>query len=72
MSEPEMQITINGEPRELGDEALSLAELLTRLNVDPAQIAVEKNRDIIPRSRYSEEAVSSGDVIELVEFVGGG
>lgn len=72
MSEREMQITINGEPRPLAGDEETLASLLSRLEIDPAQVAVEKNMEIIPRSRYGSEPVKPGDAVELVEFVGGG
>ncbi len=67
-----MQITINGEPHTLDADGLSITELLQRLNVDVTQVAVEKNLEIIPKSRYEQESVAAGDAIELVEFVGGG
>jgi thiazole synthase len=47
-------------------------ELLTGLGLDPAKIAVERNLEIVPRSRYGEIALADGDRLEIVHFIGGG
>ena len=66
-----MVITLNGEPFEL-DEPLSVAELLTRLDLDPRRVAVEHNLEILKRHLYADTRVNEGDRIEIVNFVGGG
>lgn len=66
-----MDVTINGEVRELPAE-LTVAALLSRLGLEPNRTVVELNREIVPRDRYGEAAVVAGDVLELVELVGGG
>jgi len=62
---------VNGEARPLSDAA-TVADLLSDLRLDPEQVAVERNLDIVPRNRYGETTLAAGDVLEIVTFVGGG
>ena len=66
-----MKLHINGEDREF-NSPLSLAALLDSLGMKAGRVAVELNRDIIPRDRWLETALSDGDRLEIVHFVGGG
>ncbi|HYV87359.1 MAG TPA: sulfur carrier protein ThiS, partial [Candidatus Polarisedimenticolia bacterium] len=66
-----LQVTINGENRQF-EAPLTVRALLTRLGLDPAKIAVERNLEIVPRSRYPEVMVREGDRLEIVHFIGGG
>lgn len=66
-----MFITLNGEPYEL-DEPLTVADLLTKLAVDPRRVAVEHNLTILRRPLFADTLVHEGDRIEIVNFVGGG
>ncbi len=66
-----MQVTINGEGRDL-PAPLSVDQLLKDLGLDPQKIAVERNLEIVPRSLYPETTVVAGDRLEIVKFVGGG
>ena len=66
-----MFITLNGEPYEL-DEPMSIADLLTKLAIDPRRVAVEHNLSILKRHLFAETFVHEGDRIEIVNFVGGG
>jgi thiamine biosynthesis protein ThiS len=66
-----LQVLINGETKTLTNP-LSLAELIDHLDLTPARIAVELNREVIRRSLWSETKVKDGDRIEIVHFVGGG
>ena len=66
-----MKLAINGEDREL--RALStLSDVITELGMKPDRIAVELNRELIPRTRWAATPVSDGDRLEIVHFVGGG
>jgi sulfur carrier protein len=64
-------ITLNGEPHEL-DGPLSIADLLTKLSIDPRRVAVEHNYAIVKRQLFPDVRVNDGDRIEIVNFVGGG
>jgi len=65
-----MEIQINGEPRTI--EPMSLLELLGTLDINPARVAVERNRDIVPKREYETTLLADGDTLEIVQFVGGG
>jgi thiamine biosynthesis protein ThiS len=66
-----MQITINGEAQTVPG-SITVAGLVAHLALDPRKVAVERNRAIVSRSAYENEAVVAGDAIEIVEFIGGG
>lgn len=66
-----MELTINGEKRRL-DGGATVKSLIERLGLDPRKVAVERNREIVPKSRYAETALGDGDALEIVHFVGGG
>jgi sulfur carrier protein len=65
-----MQIQINGEARQVG--AATLLALVEELALDPRKVAIERNLEIVPRSLHASTALSDGDRIEIVQFVGGG
>ncbi len=66
-----MIITINGENMTV-PASISVAGLLDQLELEPKKIAVERNLEIVPKSLYGDTALSEGDRIEIVQFVGGG
>jgi thiamine biosynthesis protein ThiS len=67
----DLAITVNGEPMRLPAGA-SVADLLERLRVSTPRVAVERNREILPKAEYAGTALADGDVFEVVELVGGG
>ncbi|WP_406568380.1 sulfur carrier protein ThiS [Alterisphingorhabdus coralli] len=71
MSGTTISITINGEARQLA-AGTSLTDLCASLEIDPAKIAIEHNREIAPRGQYGAIILSDGDELEIVHFVGGG
>ena len=66
-----MRLTVNGELREAPDSA-TLAELLASLGIEKGRVAVERNREIAPRSLWNAIRLEDGDRLEIVQFVGGG
>lgn len=66
-----MQVYLNGEPAEAPDSA-TLAGFLDHLGLPRKGIAVERNREIVPKSAYEDTCLSVGDRLEIVQFVGGG
>jgi sulfur carrier protein len=66
-----MQVTLNGEPRQLRD-GLTVAELVSDLGLRARRIAVEINLDVLARDDYTRRALCDGDVVEIVQFIGGG
>lgn len=67
----QMKITLNGESRTV-DDGSTVNSLLLGLGLDPRKVAVERNREIVPKSQYAEVALAEGDVLEIVHFIGGG
>jgi sulfur carrier protein len=66
-----MQIFLNGEPKEC-PESVSLAQLISQLGMKGDRVAVELNREIVPRAQWSDTELHEGDRLEIVHFVGGG
>jgi thiamine biosynthesis protein ThiS len=66
-----MQIKVNGKECKLATP-MSVAALVEELQLKPTQTAIERNREIVSRSRYGEVMLSDGDEIEIVRFIGGG
>jgi len=66
-----MQLIINGEARRFGELA-SLAALVEQLGIKGDRVAVELNREIVPRGRWAQTRLRDGDRLEIVHFVGGG
>lgn len=64
-------ITVNEEPRTFPDP-LTVADLLAQLGKDAKKLAVEVNRDLVPRTEHAGRALKSGDAVEIVTLVGGG
>ena len=62
---------VNGEDLDL-PEGASVASVLERLEIQTPRVAVERNREIVPKASYASTALAAGDVLEVVEFVGGG
>ena len=55
-----------------GVAAATLAELVASLGLEGKRIAVARNGEIVPRSRYAETPLAPGDRLEIVGAVGGG
>ncbi len=66
-----MHVIINGEAQTL-TAGLTIADLIRQLGLNQRRIAVELNREIVPREHYGERALAEGDQVEIVHFVGGG
>lgn len=66
-----MLVTINGDNREV-PASLTLAGLVEHLGLTEGPVAIERNREIVPRAEHAHVLVQSGDVLEIVHFVGGG
>jgi len=66
-----MNLTINGESKNF-EASLSVEQLLGQIGLDAAKVAVERNREIVPKSGYGQTMLSDGDNLEIVHFIGGG
>lgn len=66
-----MNLFLNGEPQ-TAPEGATVAAFLDSLGLPRTGIAVERNREIVPKSTYEVTMLADGDRIEIVQFVGGG
>ena len=66
-----MNIFVNGEAREV-DNGVTLAALLAQLKMEPRNVAVEVNLEVVPRGQHAECVLGEGDRLEIVTLVGGG
>jgi thiamine biosynthesis protein ThiS len=64
-------VFVNGDEKEFGS-GISLAELITQLDLPAARIAIELNREVVRRSDWGGTMLKDDDRIEIVHFVGGG
>ncbi len=65
-----MNLTINGEPQ--SHSAETLAALVENLGMKPDRVAIELNREIVPREQWPQTPLHEADRLEIVHFVGGG
>jgi sulfur carrier protein len=66
-----MQVTVNGESRQVSQD-LTLAQLVRELGLEKNPIAIELNREVVPRDRHGATRLRDGDRLEIVTLVGGG
>lgn len=66
-----MKLFVNGEAHDLKDGA-TIEVLLATLGIDRRRIAVERNREIVPRAEHATTPLAEGDRVEIVTMVGGG
>jgi len=66
-----IQLSVNGQMRQL-EPGANIERLLGELELADKRVAVEKNGEIVPRSRYGETRLADGDTLEIVVAVGGG
>ncbi len=66
-----MRIVVNGRDVEI-EEGTTLSDLLDRLGIERRGIAIEVNREIVPKGEYGRKRLVEGDRIEIVRMVGGG
>ncbi|MBE3572604.1 MAG: sulfur carrier protein ThiS [Moorella humiferrea] len=66
-----MRLKVNGEEREF-QAGLTVAELLQTLGINDRYMALERNRQVVPRQDYGKTVLTEGDEIEIIRLVGGG
>jgi thiazole synthase len=66
-----MNLFLNGEAM-TAPEGATVDSLLDQLGLPRTGVAVERNREIVPKSLYGTTRLAEGDRIEIVQFVGGG
>jgi len=66
-----IDVVINGQPRTLA-EGSTVAQLIALLGLSGKPVAVERNREVVPRAQHPTTVLADGDRLEVVTFVGGG
>jgi len=66
-----IEINVNGAAQRFEPDT-DIAALLERLQLAGKRVAVERNGEIVPRSRFAQTALANGDRLEIVVAVGGG
>lgn len=66
-----IDVTVNGESRRIA-AGTTVAGLLAELGLADRRVAVERNRQVVPRAEHARAVLAAGDHLEVVTFVGGG
>ncbi len=66
-----MQLMINGQQQSF-DSPMNIQQLIEHLSLQNKRIAIERNGEIVPRSRFPEQILNEGDQLEIIVAVGGG
>jgi sulfur carrier protein len=66
-----MTITVNGESRR-ASEGQTVRDLVVELGLGDRAVAVEVNRELVPRQQHERTVLREGDEVEVVTLVGGG
>ena len=66
-----MQITVNGEAKTVRDD-LTVRDLIVELGLTDGPVAVELNREVVPRAQHATTRIAEGNALEIVHLVGGG
>lgn len=70
-NEPKIGILVNGESYQIARNS-RVVDLLSELNLSAERVAIELNRNLLPRTQWVETVLQPGDRLEIVQFVGGG
>ena len=66
-----IEVIVNGAPRTIA-AGVTVLGLIEDLGLSGRPVAVERNREVVPRANHATTALAAGDRIEIVTFVGGG
>jgi sulfur carrier protein len=66
-----IDVVINGQPRVV-NQGTTVATLIGELGLSGKPVAVERNREVVPRAQHASTVLTAGDRVEVVTFVGGG
>ncbi len=66
-----IQLLVNGQPQHL-DATISVSELLRNMGLEGKRLAIDRNGEIVPRSKFDEQMLIDGDRLEIVTAIGGG
>ena len=67
-----MHLIINGKDHDDLPDGLTVATLIAHLELPERKIAIERNREVVPKSTFGEVTLENHDVLEIIHFIGGG
>lgn len=67
-----MHLIINGVDHDALPDGLTVAGLIAHLGLPKRKIAIERNLEVVPKSRFGELVLANGDRLEIIHFIGGG
>jgi len=67
-----VHLVINGKDHDDLPEGLTVTGLIAHLGLPERKIAVERNREVVPKSVYNETVLENHDMLEIIHFIGGG
>lgn len=67
-----MHLIINGKDHDDLPDGLTITQLIAHLDLPIRKIAIERNREVVPKSIYSHVKLQNHDVLEIIHFIGGG
>jgi len=67
-----MHLVINGKDHDDLPDGLTVEGLIAHLSLPERKIAIERNREVIPKSAYGETWLNNHDELEIIHFIGGG
>lgn len=70
-AEKHVQIIVNGEAKDVATD-LTVRGLIELLGLTDGPVAVERNREVVPRAEHATTRLAERDAIEIVHLVGGG
>ena len=71
MNNIKITIYING-IKKLVNFDYTLLNILEEFNIKSSFVAIEVNKEVIPKSKYSTKKILKGDNIEILQMIGGG
>ena len=66
-----MEITLNGKKFNL-ETGSNIVNLIDKLDLNADKLAIERNLEIVPKSKFAMTIIEEGDKLEIVHFIGGG
>ena len=66
-----MKLQVNGDDLTV-NEGITVAQLLSKLEISAKRLAVERNLEIVPKSQHNDTVLKAGDKVEIVHAIGGG
>ena len=67
-----VHLIINGKDHDDLPDGMSLLDLIAHLELPERKIAIERNREVVPKSNYRDVTLENHDVLEIIHFIGGG